>query len=235
MPVMTKRQKAAGSLYDAEKSYAVEDALGLVKKFPGAKFDETVDMSLRLGVDPKHADQMVRGAIVLPYMASEKPCASRSRQGREGHARRARRCGCGGRRGPRRGESRAVGWSSTRPSRPRISWVRSGGSARCWVRAGLMPNLKLGTVTFDVGRAVRGPRPGRWSSASTRLETFTCRLARSRLRLSNWRKRHGAVGSHRAGKAFGIERAVSAFDHPSSTMSPGVHVDVQRVANLFKM
>ncbi len=67
MAVMTKRQKAAQALYDEAKSYPVEDALGLVKKFPDAKFDETVDMSLRLGVDPKHADQMVRGAIVLPH------------------------------------------------------------------------------------------------------------------------------------------------------------------------
>src|SRR5204863_9774608 len=67
MPVMTKRQKAAHGLYDEEKSYPVEDALGLVEKIPDAKFDETVDISLRLGVDPKHADQMVRGAIVLPH------------------------------------------------------------------------------------------------------------------------------------------------------------------------
>src|SRR5437762_11118061 len=66
MAVMTKREKAARALYEPAKSYPVEDALALVKKFPGAKFDETVDMSLRLGVDPKHADQMVRGAIVLP-------------------------------------------------------------------------------------------------------------------------------------------------------------------------
>src|SRR6266536_6342994 len=67
MAVMTKREKAARALYEPAKSYPVEDALALVKKFPGAKFDETVDMSLRLGVDPKHADQMVRGTVVLPH------------------------------------------------------------------------------------------------------------------------------------------------------------------------
>ena len=67
MAVMTKRAKAARALYEEAKSYPVEEALDIVKKLPGAKFDESVDMSLRLGVDPKHADQMVRGAIVLPH------------------------------------------------------------------------------------------------------------------------------------------------------------------------
>src|SRR5687767_4481947 len=67
MPVMTKREKAARALFDEEKAYPVEEALDIVKKLPAAKFDESVDMSLRLGVDPKHADQMVRGAIVLPH------------------------------------------------------------------------------------------------------------------------------------------------------------------------
>src|SRR5258705_717569 len=67
MATATKKVKAAETLYDREKSYSVEEALGILKKLPSAKFDETVDMSLRLGVDPKHADQMVRGAIVLPH------------------------------------------------------------------------------------------------------------------------------------------------------------------------
>src|SRR5260370_927369 len=67
MATATKKLKAAETLYDREKSYSVEEALGILKKLPSAKFDETVDMSLRLGVDPKHADQMVRGAIGLPH------------------------------------------------------------------------------------------------------------------------------------------------------------------------
>src|SRR5260370_11711188 len=67
MPVTTKKLKAAETIYDREKDYSVEEAFGILKKLPNAKFDESVDMSLRLGVDPKHADQMVRGAIVLPH------------------------------------------------------------------------------------------------------------------------------------------------------------------------
>ena len=67
MATATKKLKAAESIFDREKDYSVEEAFGILKKLPNAKFDETVDMSLRLGVDPKHADQMVRGAIVLPH------------------------------------------------------------------------------------------------------------------------------------------------------------------------
>src|SRR6266540_1225901 len=67
MTVMTKREKAARALYEEAKSYPVEEAVAILKKLPGVKFDESVDMSLHLGVDPKHADQMVRGAIVLPH------------------------------------------------------------------------------------------------------------------------------------------------------------------------
>src|SRR5256884_9967930 len=51
----------------ADRAYTIEDAIPLVQKVKFAKFDETVDMSLRLGVDPKHADQMVRGTVVLPH------------------------------------------------------------------------------------------------------------------------------------------------------------------------
>src|SRR5713226_5105384 len=67
MPLMTKRLKATEALSDRSKTYSVEEAMDIVKKAPPAKFDESVDLSLRLGVDPKHADQMVRGAIVLPH------------------------------------------------------------------------------------------------------------------------------------------------------------------------
>src|SRR5471032_3224867 len=62
-----KKYKAAAALVDVNKRYSVEEACSLVTKTKTKKFDETVDVSIRLGVDPKHADQMVRGAVVLPH------------------------------------------------------------------------------------------------------------------------------------------------------------------------
>src|SRR2546430_9651526 len=65
--VVSKRYDAAAAKVDPAKPYSVEEAIGTLKGMPAAKFDESVDLSFRLGVDPKHADQMVRGAVVLPH------------------------------------------------------------------------------------------------------------------------------------------------------------------------
>src|SRR5437016_4691748 len=62
-----KRYATATAKIEPEREHTVEEAVGALKAMPGAKFDESVDLSLRLGVDPKHADQMVRGAVVLPH------------------------------------------------------------------------------------------------------------------------------------------------------------------------
>ena len=66
MPKQSKRFRAARDAVDPDKLYSLKEALEQIKDAPAAKFDETVDIAINLGVDPKHADQMVRGAIVLP-------------------------------------------------------------------------------------------------------------------------------------------------------------------------
>ena len=66
MPRQSKRYLQAQQGVDPEKLYSLEDAFKQVKDAPMAKFDETVDIAINLGVDPKHADQLIRGAIVLP-------------------------------------------------------------------------------------------------------------------------------------------------------------------------
>src|SRR6187401_2753441 len=62
-----KKFTAAQAQVAADRTYSIEDAMPLMQKVKFAKFDETVELSLRLGVDPKHADQMVRGTVVLPH------------------------------------------------------------------------------------------------------------------------------------------------------------------------
>src|SRR3984957_20856405 len=66
MPKVSKTRAKAEELFDRAKKYTVDQAVGFVKKAKFAKFDETVDLAVGLGVNPKHADQMVRGALVLP-------------------------------------------------------------------------------------------------------------------------------------------------------------------------
>ena len=67
MPRHGKKYRASREKVDRLKRYTVEEGLGLVKEMAKAKFDETVDMALNLGVNPKYSDQMVRGAVVLPH------------------------------------------------------------------------------------------------------------------------------------------------------------------------
>src|SRR5262245_60844233 len=63
----SRRYNEAAKLIEADKEYALEDAVALLKKFPKAKFDESIEVSVRLGVDPRHADQVVRGTVALPH------------------------------------------------------------------------------------------------------------------------------------------------------------------------
>ena len=65
--MVSKRYDAATAKIAPDKQHSLEEAIGVLKAMPAAKFDESVDLSFRLGVDPKHADQMVRGAVVLPH------------------------------------------------------------------------------------------------------------------------------------------------------------------------
>src|SRR5262245_35172374 len=67
MPKDAKQRAKVNAMFDRAQKFTVEEAVALVKKAKYAKFDETVDMAVRLGVNPKHADQMVRGALVLPH------------------------------------------------------------------------------------------------------------------------------------------------------------------------
>src|SRR3954464_11973806 len=67
MATLTKKRKAADAKFDAGKTYSVADASKIVKEITTTKFDASVDLSIRLGVDPKKANQMVRGTVTLPH------------------------------------------------------------------------------------------------------------------------------------------------------------------------
>ena len=113
-----KKFTAARAQIAADRAYTIEDAMPLVQKVKFAKFDETVELSLRLGVDPKHADQMVRGTVVLPHgLGKSKRVLAIAGGEKQKEAAGSRR-----RRGRRRGDGREdpgpASWTST-PSSPR--------------------------------------------------------------------------------------------------------------------
>jgi large subunit ribosomal protein L1 len=156
-----KRFQAARSAVDSEKSYSLADAVALIKGAPSPKFDESIDLAMNLGVDPRHADQMVRGAIVLPHGIGK---ATRvlvfAKGGKENEAREAGADFVGG-------EDLAKkitdeGWLDFERviATPDMMSV-VGRLGKVLGPRGLMPNPKLGTVTMDVGNAVRENKAGK--------------------------------------------------------------------------
>src|SRR5499426_1985167 len=155
-----KRYEAAAAKIAPEKQYSLEEAIGIIKKLPGAKFDESVDLSLRLGVDPKHADQMVRGAIVLPHGIGKTVRVAVFAKGE--NEREARDAGADVVGAEDLVERIQGGWMEfdSAVATPDLMG-QVGRLGKVLGPRGLMPNPKLGTVTFDVGRAVREAKAGK--------------------------------------------------------------------------
>jgi large subunit ribosomal protein L1 len=157
----SKRYKKALEVVDATKAYALKDAVGVLAKFPKAKFNETVDLAFRLGVDPKQSDQMVRGTVPLPHGSGKTVrvlvFAKSGAAADAAKAAGAEYVGfddmiakCNG------------GWADfdVAVATPEaMAEVRKLG--KVLGPRGLMPNPKTGTVTDDTAKAVKEVKAGR--------------------------------------------------------------------------
>src|SRR3989441_9575563 len=234
MPVMTKRIKATEALIDRAKPYSVEEAMDIVKKAPAAKFDETVDLSIRLGVDPKHADQMVRGAIVLPHGIGKTVRVAVFAKGeKEREAREAGADVVGAEDLVEKVQGGFMEFDTTIATPDLMGQV--GRLGKVLGPRGLMPNPKLGTVTFDIGRAGREAKAGkvefRGDKAGNIHTPIGKRSFTAQQRTANALALVEAIVRAKPAAAKGTYlRTLSV----SSTMSPGVPIDAQQVANLFK-
>ena len=157
----SKLYRAATELIDREKHYAMNEAMGLLKQMPTRKFDETVDIAVRLGVDPKHADQMIRGAIVLPHgTGSDVRILVFAKGDKEAEAKEAGADFVGGEELAKR--ITEEGWLEFDRviASPDMMGV-VGRLGKVLGPRGLMPNPKLGTVTPNVGQAVTEQKAGK--------------------------------------------------------------------------
>lgn len=161
MPNSGKKYRRSLTKVDRSKRYALEEACKLLPETKVAKFDESVDIAVRLGVDPKHADQMVRGAVVLPNGTGKTQRVVVVAKGDK--AREAQEAGAD-----------VVGAEDLVEKIQKESWTDFdtmvatpdmmglvGRLGRVLGPKGLMPNPKVGTVTTDVARAVRELKAGR--------------------------------------------------------------------------
>jgi large subunit ribosomal protein L1 len=155
-----KRYRAARVQVDNTKKYGLADAVKLLKGLQTAKFDETVEIALRLGVDPKKGDQIVRGSVVLPHGTGRKVRVAVFAEGDP--AERAREAGADFVGGADLVEKVQGGFTDFDVAIATPGMMRHVGKlGRVLGPQGKMPSPKAGTVTEDTGRAVQEFRAGR--------------------------------------------------------------------------
>jgi large subunit ribosomal protein L1 len=227
----SKRYKKALELVDKKKQYPLKSAVEVIAKFPKAKFNETVDLALRLGVDPKQSDQMVRGTVPLPHgsgktvrvlvFARSGPTADAARTaGAEyvGFEDMIKKC--------------QEGWSDfdvAIATPEAMAEVRKLG--KVLGPRGLMPNPKTGTVTEDTAKAVKEVKAGRVEFKIDKAANIHVPIGKASFSATQIEENARAV----------IEAIVKARPHSakgtylhtctlSATMSPPVSVDVKEFA-----
>jgi len=214
--------------------YPLPEAVAAVAKHAFAKFDETVELAVRLGVDPKHADQMVRGAIVLPHGIGKAVRVAVFAKGeKEKEAREAGADVVGAEDLVEKIQGGFMDFDSTIATPDLMGQV--GRLGKVLGPRGLMPNPKLGTVTFDVGRAVREAKAGKVEfrvdkAGNVHVPVGKKSFAEPHLIANTLALLEAIVRAKPAAAKGQYLRSVTV----SSTMGPGIHLDVQRVANLFK-
>ncbi len=231
---VSKRYDAARSKIEAEKPYSIEEALAVLKDMPAAKFDESVDLSFRLGVDPKHADQMVRGAVVLPHGIGKTVRVAVFAKGEK--EREAREAGADVVGAEDLVERVQGGWMEfdTAIATPDLMG-QVGRLGKVLGPRGLMPNPKLGTVTFDVGRAVREAKAGKVEFRVDKAGNIHAPAGKRSFPLENLAANANAVieAVMRAKPAAAKGTYLRSLT-VSTTMGPGVPVDAQRISNQYK-
>jgi len=157
---MGKKLTIASEKIEDGKEYKLEDAIKFVKESSYAKFDETVDMAVNLGVDPRKSDQMVRGTVVLPHGMGKKVRVLVFAKGEK--EKEAQEAGADFVGAEDLVEKISKGWLDfdKAVATPDLMGI-VGKLGKILGPRGLMPNPKLGTVTFDVGKAVKEIKAGK--------------------------------------------------------------------------
>lgn len=227
----SKRYKKASEQVDSTKSYPLKSAVEVLGKFPKAKFNETVDLAFRLGVDPKQSDQMVRGTVPLPHgsgktvkvlvFAKSGPAADAAKAaGAEfvGFDDMIKKC--------------VDGWTDfdiAIATPDAMSEVRKLG--KVLGPRGLMPNPKTGTVTDDTAKAVREVKAGRVEfkiDKAGNIHVPVGKLSFNPLQLEE--NARAVIEAVAKARPVGAKGAYMNSCTISATMSPPVRVDLKEFA-----
>ena len=205
--------------------YSLSEAVGLAKESAFAKFDETMEMAMRLGVDPRHADQMVRGTVALPHGTGKSVRVLVFAGGEK--VKEAEDAGADHVGGEEMAKKVKDGWLDfdavvATPDMMKIV----GGLGRVLGPRGLMPNPKTGTVTFDVGQAVEQIKAGKIEFRVDKAGIVHAPFGKASFTAEQLQENAealiGAVLKARPASAKGkYVKSVTV----SSTMGPGIRVD----------
>ena len=225
MPKQSKRYRKAEEARDLDKLYELKDALQQVRDAPTAKFDETVDIAINLGVDPKHADQMIRGAIVLPNgVGRDTRVLVFAKGDKEQEARDAGADHVGG---DDLAKKIQEGWFEFDRviATPDMMGV-VGRLGRVLGPRGLMPNPKLGTVTPNVGAAVRDQKAGKVEYRVDKAGIIHCGIGKVSFDGEKlWENASALLDMVLKAKPASTKGTYMKKVSVSSTMCPGFKVD----------
>ncbi|HEX8212688.1 MAG TPA: 50S ribosomal protein L1 [Longimicrobium sp.] len=229
MPRHGKKFREAQARVPEGQNYSVPEAVSLVKELSFAKFDETVEAAVRLGVDPRHADQIVRGAVVLPHGTGKTARVLVIAQG--DRAREAEEAGADFV-GVEYVQKIKDGWLDFDVAVATPDMMGQVGQlGRILGPRGLMPTPKAGTVTMDVARAVREIKAGKIEFRTDKTGNLHVPIGKVSFDVAKLEENLGAFMETviRAKPSAAKGQYVRGLT-VSSTMGPGVAVD----ANLFR-
>ena len=222
---MSKRKKLARETVDSNKHYVLDDALALVKELASAKFKESIDVAVNLGVDPRKSDQVVRGSTVLPNGTGKDVRVAVFAQGE--NAAKAEAAGAD-----------IVGFEDlaetikggemnfdvviATPDAMRVV----GQLGQILGPRGLMPNPKVGTVTADVETAVKNAKAGQVRYRTDKAGIIHCPIGRADFEPSALKENlYALLADLKKGKPASAKGVFLKKTTVSSTMGPGVVID----------
>ena len=222
---MAKRLKELSKLVDANKLYSVEEAADLVKQTAKAKFDESVEVHIRLGIDPKQSDQIVRGTVLLPNGIGKTRTVFVVAKGeKQTEAEKAGADKVGSTdliEDIAKGDLNFDVFVATTDCMKDLSKV-----AKILGPKGLMPNPKSGTVTFDIGKTVQELKKGKVAYKNDSFGIVHCSVGKASFEkdklVENIKTLVSAVLKAKPSAAKGqYVKSISV----SSTMGPGIYID----------
>jgi large subunit ribosomal protein L1 len=230
MAKLTKKQKALEGKVDSNKLYAIGDALGIVQQAATAKFDESIDVAVQLGIDAKKSDQVVRGAVVMPNGTGKTKRVAVFAQGAKADEAKAAGADIVG-----MDDLAAMVKAGDMPFDVVIAAPDAmrvvGTLGQILGPRGLMPNPKVGTVTPDVAKAVRDAKAGqvqfRVDKAGIVHATIGRRSFEAAKLQGNLSALVDALNKAKPASSKGVYLKKLAV---SSTMGVGVRVDIQSLA-----